>query len=255
MAFRGRVALVTGAAGGIGRVAARRLAQAGALVAAVDLNEQGLHETARGLGGMRSFALDVSDAAGVRALVERVESELGPLDRVVNSAAIMPTGFLLDMDADQIRRIMDVNYHGTVNLTLAALPGMLARGRGDFVNFASVAGWVPNMHFGAYNASKFAVVAFTEVLYHENRGRGVRILCVCPGKVDTPLLQQAKSNPRILEVGARPIPPERVIDDVERALEAGRCFAFCDWQARTGFWIRRFVPGLMWAIDHRAEGV
>jgi NAD(P)-dependent dehydrogenase (short-subunit alcohol dehydrogenase family) len=254
MAFRGRVALVTGAASGIGRVAARRLAEAGALVAAVDLNEEGLRETARELGGMRSFALDVSDASGVRALVERVESELGPLDRVVNAAAIMPTGFLRDMDADQIRRIMDVNYHGTVNLTLATLPGMLARGRGDVVNFASVAGWIPNMHFGAYSASKFAVVAFTEILYHESRGRGVRILCVCPGKVDTPLLQQAKSNPRILEV-ARPIPPERVIEGIERALEAGRCFTFCDWQTRMGFWIRRFVPSLMWAIGHRAEGV
>ena len=255
MAFRGRVALVTGAASGMGRVAARRLAEAGAVVAAVDLNEEGLRETARGLAGVRSFALDVSDAPGVRELVASVEAELGPLDRVVNAAAIMPTGFLLDMDADQIRRIMDVNYHGTVNVTLAALPGMLARGRGDLVNFASVAGWIPNLHFGAYNASKFAVVAFTEVLHHECRGRGVRILCVCPGKVDTPLLQQAKSNPRILQAGAAPIPPERVIDGIERALEAGRCFAFSDWQTRTGYYIRRFVPGLLWAIGHRTEGV
>jgi NAD(P)-dependent dehydrogenase (short-subunit alcohol dehydrogenase family) len=255
MAFRGQVALVTGAASGIGRVAARRLAEAGARVAAVDLNDAGLVETARGLETMRSYGLDVSDAAGVRALVARVESELGPIDRVVNAAAIMPTAFLLDMDTEQIRRIMDVNYQGTVNVTLATLPGMLARGRGDLVNFASIAGWVPNVHFGAYNASKFAVVAFTEVLYHENRGRGVRILCVCPGKVDTPLLQQAKSNPRILQVGARPIPPERVVDGIERALEAGRCFVFSDWQTKMGFWLRRFVPKLLWTIDHRAEGV
>ena len=72
---------------------------------------------------------------------------------------------------------------------------------------------------------------------------------------DTPLLQQAKSNPRILQAGARPIPPERVVDGIERALEAGNCFVFSDWQTRMGFWIRRFVPGLMWAIDHRAEGL
>jgi NAD(P)-dependent dehydrogenase (short-subunit alcohol dehydrogenase family) len=255
MAFQGKVALVTGAASGMGRVAARRLAEAGAAVAAVDLNEEGLRETARGLAGVRPFALDVSDGAGVRELVTRVERELGAIDRAVNAAAIMPTGYLLDMDAEQIRRIMDVNYHGTVNVTLATLPGMLARGRGDLVNFASIAGWVPNMHFGAYDASKFAVVAFTEVLHHEHRGRGVRILCVCPGKVDTPLLQQAKSNPRILQAGAAPIRPERVIDGIERALERGSCFVFSDWQTRMGFWIRRFAPGLMWAIDHRAEGV
>jgi short-subunit dehydrogenase len=150
---------------------------------------------------------------------------------------------------------MDVNYHGTVNTSLAVLPGMLARGRGDLVNFASVAGWIPNLHFGAYSASKFAVVAFTEVLYHENRRRGVRILCVCPGKVDTPLLQQAKSHPRMLSVGAAPIQPGRVIDGIERALEGGKCFAFSDWQTRTGFYIRRFVPALLWAIGHRTEGV
>jgi len=255
MAFRGRVALVTGAASGMGRVAARRLAAAGALVAAVDLNEEGLLETARGYETLRSYTLDVSDAPGVRALVERVEAELGALDRVMNAAAIMPTGFLLEMDADQIRRVMDVNYQGTVNVTHATLPGMLSRGRGDLVNFASIAGWVPNLHFGAYSASKFAVVAFSEVLHHEYRGRGVRILCACPGKVDTPLLQQAKSNPRMLQTGARPIPPERALDAIERALEAGRCFAFSDWQSRTGFFLRRFVPQLIWSIGHRAEGV
>jgi NAD(P)-dependent dehydrogenase (short-subunit alcohol dehydrogenase family) len=255
MAFRGRVALVTGAASGMGRVAARRLAEAGAAVAAVDLNEEGLRETARGLSGVRTYALDVSEAGAVRDLVAQIEAELGPLDRVMNAAAIMPTGFLLDMDVDQIRRIMDVNYHGTVNTSLAALPGMVARGRGDLVNFASIAGWVPNLHFGAYDASKFAVVAFTEVLHHESRRRGVRVLCVCPGKVDTPLLQQAKSNPRILEAGAPPIPPERVIDDIERALEAGRCFTFSDWQTWAGYYLRRFAPRLLWAIDHRTEGV
>jgi NAD(P)-dependent dehydrogenase (short-subunit alcohol dehydrogenase family) len=254
MAFQGKVALVTGAASGMGRVAARRLAQAGARVAAVDLNEEGLLETARGLDGFHCHAVDVSDAPSVRGLVERVEADQGAIDRVVNAAAIMPTGLLLDMDADQIRRVMDVNFTGTVNVTLAALPRMLARGRGDLVNFASIAGWVPNLHFGAYDASKFAVVAFTEVLHHENRGRGVRILCVCPGKVQTPLLAQAKSNPRILEMGAPPIAPERVIDGIERALDAGRVFAFSDWQTKAGWRLRRFAPWLMWRIDHRAEG-
>jgi NAD(P)-dependent dehydrogenase (short-subunit alcohol dehydrogenase family) len=254
MAFHGRVALVTGAASGIGRAAARRLAEGGAEVAALDLNEAGLVETARSHPRIRGFPVDVSDGPAVRALIPRIESELGPLDRVVNAAAIMPTGFLLDAGAEQIGRVMEVNYLGTVHVTLAALPGMLVRRRGDLVNFASIAGWVPNMHFGAYSAAKFAVVAFTETLHHENRGRGVRILCACPGKVDTPMLQQAKSNPRILQAGAPPIAPERVVDGVERALEAGRLFFFSDWQAAIGFRLRRFLPGLMWAIDHRVEG-
>lgn len=255
MEFHGRVALVTGAASGMGRVAARWLAEAGALVAAVDQNDEGLRETARGHAGIRCYPLDVSDGPGVRELVARVESELGPLDRVMNAAAIMPTGFLLDMDVEQVHRVMDVNYRGTVNFSFATLPGMLARGRGELVNFASILGWVPNLHFGAYAASKFAVVAFTEILHHEVRGRGVRVLCACPGKVDTPLLEQAKSNPKLLRTGARPIAPERAIDAIERALAAGRCFAFTDWQSRAGFTLRRFLPKLMWSIGHRAEGV
>jgi hypothetical protein len=72
--------------------------------------------------------------------------------------------------------------------------------------------------------------------------------------VQTPLLAQAKSNPRILQMGAKPIAPERVIDGIEPALEKGRVFVFSDWQTRTGWWMRRFAPWLMWRIDHRAEG-
>src|SRR5262245_8927320 len=121
MAFHGRVALVTGAASGIGRAVARRLAEGGAEVAALDLNEAGLVETARGDPRIRGFAVDVSDGPAVRALIRRIESELGPLERVVNAAAIMPTGLLLDAGAEQIGRVMEVNYLGTVHVTLATL--------------------------------------------------------------------------------------------------------------------------------------
>jgi NAD(P)-dependent dehydrogenase (short-subunit alcohol dehydrogenase family) len=183
-----------------------------------------------------------------------VEAELGPIERVYNGAGIMPTGLLLDQDLDEIHRVMAINYGGVVNVSLAVLPLMLERRRGSLVNFASIAGWVPNMHFGAYNASKFAVVAFTEVLRHETRGRGVRICCVCPSTVDTPLLAQATSHPRIMEVGPKPIRPEVVLDAIDRALEAGRFWVFAGASTRMGWMLRRFLPGLMWRIDHRAEG-
>ena len=172
MAFHGKVALVTGGASGMGRLAARRLAAARAQVAILDVNEAGLRETKGDLASIRAIPIDVTDARAVAAAVHQIETELGPIDRVMNAAAIMPTDLLVDQDADLVNRIMAINYGGTVNVTLAVLPGMLARGSGDLVNFASVAGWLPTLHFGAYNASKFAVVAFTEVLYHENRGRG-----------------------------------------------------------------------------------
>ncbi len=253
MTFDGKTALVTGAASGMGRLAAQRLARAGARVAAVDVNEAGLAETARGQEGIRVFPADVTDTREVERLVATVETDLGPIDRALNAAAIMPTGRLLEQETDLIRRIMDVNYLGTVSVCQALLPRMLSRGRGDLVNFASVAGWMPALHFGAYNASKFAVVAYTEVLAHENRGRGVRFACVCPPPVATPLLEQAKSKPKILDA-LPPIAPETVLDAIERDLDRGTLMVFPDRNARISVWMRRFLPGMLWSSLHRTEG-
>jgi NAD(P)-dependent dehydrogenase (short-subunit alcohol dehydrogenase family) len=253
MAFRGKVALVTGAASGMGRLAARRLAAGGAQVAAFDVNEAGLRETRGDTAAIRPTVVDVTDARAVATAVRQVESELGPVDRVMNAAAIMPTERLLNQDADLINRIMAINYGGTVNVTMAVLPGMLSRGQGDLVNFASVAGWLPTLHFGAYNASKFAVVAFTEVLFHENRARGVRFACVCPPPVATPLLDQAKSQPKIL-AEVPPIAPERVLDAIERDLERGRLMVYPDRNAAATVWLRRHLPRLTWWNVHRVEG-
>lgn len=254
MAFQGSVALVTGAGSGMGRLAARQLAEGGARVAALDINESGLIETARDLSGVHSYPLDVTDEPGVVETIRRIETDLGPVDRVTNAAAIMPTDLLLAQDARLINRVMEINYFGTVNVTMATLPGMVARGRGDLINFASIAGWLPAMHFGAYNASKFAVVAFTEVLYHENRDSGVRFACVCPPPVATPLLDQAKSQPKVLE-GLEPLPPEKVLAAIERGLERDRLMIFPDATSAITQRLRRFVPNLMWFGSHRTEGI
>jgi NAD(P)-dependent dehydrogenase (short-subunit alcohol dehydrogenase family) len=253
MAFHGKVALVTGAASGMGRLAARRLASGGAAVAALDVNEAGLRETRGDDARIRALAVDVTDARAVAETVRQVEAELGPIDRVMNAAAIMPTDRLLDQDAELVNRIMAINYGGTVNVTYAALPGMVARRCGDLVNFASVAGWMPSPHFGAYDASKFAVVAFTEVLAHENRASGVRFACVCPPPVATPLLDQAKSQPKVLSE-LPPIAPERVLDAIERDLERGRLMVFPDRNAAVTVWMRRHLPRLLWWHLHRVEG-
>jgi short-subunit dehydrogenase len=130
---------------------------------------------------------------------------------------------------------------------------MLERGRGDLINFASIAGWGPTMHFGAYNAAKFAVVAFSEVLHHENRGKGVRIIAVCPPPVATPLLEQATSKPKVLEV-SKPIPPGQVLDAIERDLAKGKPFCFPNGQTKLAQVMRRLFPGLVWWGVHRIEG-
>ena len=253
MAFQGKVALITGAGSGMGRLAARRLAAGGAQIAALDVNEAGLRETRGDDDRIRLFPVDVTDGRAVVETVQRVEAELGPIDRVLNAAAIMPTDRILDQDAELVNRIMAINYGGTVNVTMAALPAMIRRGRGDLVNFASVAGWMPSLHFGAYNASKFAVVAFTEVLAHENRGSGVRFACVCPPPVATPLLDQAKSQPKVL-AQLPPIAPEAVLDAIERDLERKRLMVFPDRNAAIAVWMRRHLPGVLWRNLHRVEG-
>jgi len=255
MAFRGTVAFVTGGGSGLGRLAAQRLAGAGARVAALDVNPEGLRETARGHDGILTLPLDVTDATAVQAAVKRVEDELGPIDRVYNAAAIMPLGKVLEQDLSLIHRIMRINYEGLVNVTHCTLPGMLERGRGDLIQFASMAGWLPTLYIGAYNASKFAVVAYSEVLYHENRGRGVRFACVCPPPVATPLLDQARDTvwPKLFDQGP-PIRPEEVLDAIEETLEKDRLWVFPGRGTRVAWWARRFLPRVVWRRIHQLEG-
>jgi short-subunit dehydrogenase len=132
---------------------------------------------------------------------------------------------------------------------------MLERRRGDMILFASMAGWVPTLLMGAYNASKFAVVAFSEVLHHENRGRGVRMACVCPPPVATPLLDQGRATawPKLLDQ-MPPIEPQAVLDEIETTLERDRFWVFPGRGTAFGWRLRRFVPSLLWRAVHRAEG-
>jgi short-subunit dehydrogenase len=133
---------------------------------------------------------------------------------------------------------------------------MLRRGRGDFVSFASMAGLIPMMLTGGYTASKFAVVAFTETLYHEHRSSGVRFACVCPPAVATPLLEQGKATawPKMIEQQSDPIAPAVVIDAIEDCLGKGKFFVFPTRDAKIGAFMRRLFPGLIWKQVHDVEG-
>jgi len=255
MAFWGKVALITGGGSGMGQLAARNLADAGASVAVLDVNEQGLTETASGRDGVRTWKVDITDAAAVNQAVVKIEADLGPIDRVYNAAAIMPLGALLNQETDVIHKIMDINYGGLVNITQATLPAMLARGRGDFISFASLAGWMPTLLTGAYSASKFAVACYTEVLYHENRNRGVRFACVCPPLVATPLLDQGRETvwPKILDE-APPIQPQEVLDAIETTLEKDGFWVYPGNRTHFGQRMRRLFPEQVWKHNHKIEG-
>ena len=256
MADNGKVVLITGGGSGMGREAARRFATEGATVALFDVNAAGMAETAGTFESIHSWTVDMTDFAAVCAAVRDVEEQLGPVERLYNCAAIMPFGKLVEQDNAIIHKQMAINYGGLVNITQAVLPGMLQRGRGDFVSFASMAGIIPMLLTGAYTASKFAVVAFTETLYHENLNSGVRFACVCPPAVATPLLQQGKDTawPKMLDSQSAPIAPRVVIEAVEDCLKKGKFFVFPTRDAKIGTIMRRLLPGLIWKQVHQVEG-
>jgi NAD(P)-dependent dehydrogenase (short-subunit alcohol dehydrogenase family) len=230
------------------------MADAGARVVAVDVNEQGLRATAHGRERIHTGILDVTDTRAVEEAVREIQNELGPIDRVYNAAAIMPTSPLVDQGIDVIRNVMEINYGGVTNVAMAVMPGMLKRGHGDLINFASLLGWMPLPHHGAYNASKFAIVAFTEVLHYENRNRAVRIVCVCPPAVATPLLEQATPRPKILD-RMHPIQPGEVLDAIEKGLEAGDLWVFPGRGTSLAWRLRRLAPSLVWRAMLRIEEI
>ena len=256
MANNNHVILITGGGSGMGREAARRFAAEGARVALFDVNAAGMAETAESFDTIHSWTVDMTDFAAVCVAVKDVEAKLGPIERLYNCAAIMPFGKLVEQDNAIIHKQMAINYGGLVNITQAVLPGMLQRGSGDFVSFASMAGIIPMLLTGAYTATKFAVRAFTETLYHENRNSGVRFACVCPPAVATPLLQQGRDTawPKMLETTGSPIAPKVVIDAVEQCLAKGKFFVYPTRDAKIGAFIRRLFPGLIWKQVHQVEG-
>lgn len=255
MAFNGKVAVITGGGSGMGQTAARILAEQGAQVAIFDVNEEGMAKTAEGFDTIRAYKVDVSDTDAVHAAVAQVETDLGPIDRVANAAAIMPFGKLLEQDPKVQLKLMQINYGGLVNIATAALPGMVQRGSGDFISFSSMSGIIPGLLMGGYCATKGAVQMYTDILYHENRDSGVRFCCVCPPPVATPLWNQAKDTvvPKLIENGET-LQPEDVINDVEACLESGKFFSFPGKQTRMGYIMRRLFPNYLWNFSHKAEG-
>ena len=247
--------LITGAGSGMGRLAAQNMARTGYQVAALDVNEKGLLETAEGFQNIRTFQTDVTDYAAVVDAVRETEDKLGPIKRSYNAAAIMPLGKIEDQDAEIFSRVMAINYNGLVNVNKAVLPYFLKRDSGEIINFASIAGWLPTLYMAAYDASKFAVVAFTEVLYHENINNNVKIVCVCPPPVKTPLLDQARETvwPKLFDQG-EPIESEDVLQSIDEALAKNELFAFPGKRTRYIWRMRRWLPNSIWKNVHKVEG-
>jgi NADP-dependent 3-hydroxy acid dehydrogenase YdfG len=180
MELDGKVALVTGASGGIGAAVARKLHDAGASVGLLSRrgDDLGLE---RGLG----VACDVRDRAAVADATDGVLERFGRLDIVVANAGVGSYGPFLELDPQQVEDMIDINLKGTLYTAAATLPHLIESGEGDFLSLASVAGLRAFPGESVYNASKFGQLGFTRSLDHELRERGVRATCICPGGVNT----------------------------------------------------------------------
>ena len=222
MSLQNKVAIVTGAASGIGAAVAQKLADAGATVIVADVQDdkgETRAATLRAAGRQAQFMhVDMTDAASVAAFAESVQSKYGPVDVLVNGAGWGTTHPFWEGTPELWDKIIGLNFIGPMRLTKALLPAMIQRGSGKIVNIASDAGRVGSLGETVYSGSKGGLIAFTKSLAREVARYQICVNCVCPGPTDTPLM--AAVPEKVTEALKKAIPfrrlgrPEEVADAV-----------------------------------------
>lgn len=233
----GRPVVITGAASGIGRSLAQRLARTGSPVAIADVDETGLKETAASLGDVRVLTrkLDVRDATDQKKFAGEVREWLtAPLAAVFNNAGVAVGSSVLDAVPEDDQWLWDINFHGVVNGTRAFLPILAEQKSGAIVNTSSVFGLMGIPYQSAYCASKFAVRGFTDSLRQELRGTGVRAVTVHPGGIKTNIANNARVRKDPFGQGRSPqevtdafnavlrTTPEKAAEVIHRGVERGK---------------------------------
>lgn len=233
--LNGRVVAITGAARGIGLATALELQRRGARLAIGDIDAGAVADAAQKLGaGVVCTELDVTSAVSFSAFLALAESELGPVDVLINNAGIMPIGPFVSETDVTAERIIDINVHGVIIGSKLALERFLPRNRGHLVNVASVAGKLGFPGGATYSASKHAVVGLSEAIRGELRGSRIDITIVMPVVVNTELgsgLQRTR--------GIRKVEPDEVAAGIVDALQTGR----------VDVWVPRSVAGLIRSVS------
>ncbi|MFB7273721.1 SDR family oxidoreductase [Streptomyces sp. NPDC056244] len=264
--FGGQLVLVTGAASGIGRATAFAFAEAGARIVAVDLDGEGAARTAelaRLTGAPEAWAetVDVGDGEAMEKLAEKVATEYGIVDVLVNNAGIGLSGPFLDTTTEDWKKVLDVNLWGVIHGCRVFGRQMAERGQGGhIVNTASAAAYQPSKALPAYSTSKAAVLMLSECLRAELAGKGIGVSAICPGFVNTNITSTArfagvsaeeeerrrKKTSRLY--GLRNYPPEKVADAVLRAVVRNQAVVPVTPEARGARFLSRFAPGALRAI-------
>ncbi len=220
MDFTGKIALITGAASGMGAATAREFQAAGGQVVIVDRNEELAIRVANEIGADPPVTGDVSDSAFCNLAVETALARHGRLDVVVNAAGVIVRADALNTSDEQWQRVMNVNVNGVFYMSRAAINPMKAQGKGAIINFGSIWGGVGATGVVAYCASKGAVHQITRAMALDYVNDGIRINAVCPGEVNTPMLASERAEPvtpELMQSLADTVPMGRLAEPVEIA--------------------------------------
>lgn len=251
--FAGKVVLISGAAGGIGSALALAFGEAGARLVLLDLDEGALMELAEGLRvrdiRCRTAICDVRDPEACQAAAAIAEQAYGGVDVVIANAGISHRSLFLDTDDDVLRRVMEVNFFGAVNVVRSSFESVRRR-RGQLIAISSVAGFAPLVGRTGYAASKHALHGFFDSLRSELRGTGVDVLVVCPAFTDTALARSALDGAgRAVGDSGRQtaggtMTPRHVAEAVLRAARRRRRLAPISPIAHASLWLSRLAPAI-----------
>ena len=207
MRLKDKVAIITGAAKGIGFATAKRFAQEGAKVMITDVNPDAVKAAVDLIPGSEAFVMNVTDRASVEAAVDQIMQRHGRIDILINNAGITQDARLVKMTEAQFDAVIDVNLKGVFNCTQLVVPHMLEVGKGAVVNASSVVGIYGNFGQTNYSATKFGVIGFTKTWARELGPKGIRVNAVCPGFIATEMVKAM---------------PENILKDIERRSWLGR---------------------------------
>ncbi len=207
-----KLALITGAGGGMGQATVERLSRDGFRIAGTDINADGLEVAiARAVTEAKGYACDLTDEAAAHAMVAAVSDEMGPIDVLVNLIGWSGTTRFHEENSAYWRKIMSINFEAILYVTHPVLNGMIERNGGKIVNVSSDAGRVGTSTEAVYSAMKGGLISFSKSLARENARYNVNVNAVCPGPTDTPLLQEEiEANPDIITRMTRLIPFRRL---------------------------------------------